>query len=175
MLDFRNSHAQHDPQIHSYCHHHPFPDSLPQVHILHLRPPPSFGLHDFRAGSLTAILQWGIVCRRNGHHRHRSICPCLPLFRYLLQHRWSQPPHPHQCVDGSVIDGQCVGLLFSLLVVYGMGWSWMANLLVYALVYLALSVGFQLVMDEVQMERQMDSPLEALAAVKRHYTRQTSN
>ena len=54
--------------------------------------------------------------------------------------------------------GNTWGLLFSLLVVYGMGWSWMANLLVYALVYLALSIGFQLVMDEVQMERQMDSP-----------------
>ena len=60
--------------------------------------------------------------------------------------------------------------------VYGMGWSWMTSLLVYSLVYLVLGVGLQLAMDEVQVQRQQaDSPLQALATVKRHYVRQNSN
>ena len=72
--------------------------------------------------------------------------------------------------------GNAWGLLLSLVVVYGMGWSWMASLLVYALVYLVLGIGFQLVMDEVEVERQeIDSPSEAFAAVNQHYARQTSN
>ena len=74
------------------------------------------------------------------------------------------------------LAGNAWGTLLSLLFVYGFGWSWMGNLIAYALIYLLIGIVFHIVMDEVYVgDEQRNSPSESFAKIKQHYSRQTSN
>ena len=74
-----------------------------------------------------------------------------------------------------LIVGDAFGLLLGLLFLYGLNWNWAASLTIYNGLFLASSIMFYLLLEEVEIPTENRSAADAIRDLKEYYTRRTSN